>query len=789
MNGLVDDDDNVSASSYPTNGINSVVVEEKGKNIAANQKSSETEDCCDDDLLDSKPSADRGNLKSPRNYMPTSRMDNTLAKARSRPTKRGPSLPGVEFISVEKDSDTSDDPLNPAENNALTSMENDRLAKSRARSAKPGTSSLPGAQFVTHGGSNKMSSSSVVPPENKLVSTENDRLAKTRVARSANTGPSLPGAEFVNSNNALATTYMNSTAPDDTLASIENDRLAKSRARSSKASPTLPGAQSVTAEKISLSTITSPPHDKMASIEDERLAKRRAKLNKETPALPGVEFVSSEQNLIRSSNAEDLDGKLASVESERLAKVRVRPSKAGPVLPGAEFIVTEKLSPSFLPTDTVNEDSLEDGSMQSSKKASIPLESKLASSASSREKLAHFEKDRLIKSRAKNSRTTPSVPGVEVVISQNDAKLNVSNITSSGNDVTRLPAVSFNSNEISAKARAKFSKNSLYPGAVPSENREPDDDVEEIDENEPFVSIDLGKSDKGNYNQEVQKQHLPVKALQSKGLTSYEGKKDSKMCSYEQVPYSDIHIESSANMSSHQKYEEGTDEEMYIIGGEAFKGDEKVLMAEAVEYAMDVQEFVPDEVIKEKEKRIICKKGFLVAILVVCIVIPVSVTFGNNRSKEKEPSGLNQSSAYSPTLAPTGIGMTNLTSFIASSGITLLSILGNASSPQNEALRWMSNDGLSIKYLDERNSPALLQRYTMAALYFSTRGDGWNQCGRVNVQSHCLDGSQSLWLSSDTECNWAGVTCTDQIITVISIGKQYLFDCFSSVPYRSYNFS
>ncbi len=30
-------------------------------------------------------------------------------------------------------------------------------------------------------------------------------------------------------------------------------------------------------------------------------------------------------------------------------------------------------------------------------------------------------------------------------------------------------------------------------------------------------------------------------------------------------------------------------------------GDEKVMMAEAVEYAMDVQEFVPDEVIEAKE--------------------------------------------------------------------------------------------------------------------------------------------------------------------------------------------
>lgn len=780
MDGLVDDGDNVSASSYPTNGINSAVAEKKGKKTASNQKSSETEDCGDDDLLDSKPSAARGstdstsNLKSPSNYLMTSRIDNTLAKARSRPTKLGPSLPGVEFISTEKDSEISEDPLNPADNNALTSMENDRLAKIRARSSKPGTSSLPGAQFVTHGGSNDISISSVVPTENKLVSTVNDRLAKTRVARSANTGPSLPGVEFVNSSNALVTAYTNSTAPDDTLASIENDRLAKSRARSSKASPTLPGAQSVTAEKISLSTITSNPHDKLTTAEDDRLAKRRAKPTKETPALPGVEFVTAEQKLIPSSNSEDLDGKLAAVESERLAKVRARTSKAGPVLPGAEFIVNERQSPSFLPTDTVKEDFLEDGSMQSSKKAPIPIESKLNSPASSREKLAHIENDRLIKSRAKNARTTtPSVPGVEVVISQNDSKLNVSNITSSGGDITRLPTISFSSNEISAKARAKFSKNSLYPGAVPSENMEPKDDVEEIDENEPFVSIDLGKSDKGNHNQELQKQYLPVKTLQSKGLTSYEGKKDAKMGSYEQVPYSDIHIESSANMFSHQKYEEGTSEEMYIIGGEAFKGDEKVLMAEAVEYAMDVQEFVPDEVIKEKEKRLICKKGFLVAILVVFIVIPVSVTIGNKRSTEITSSGLNQSSVYSPTLAPTGIGMTNLTSFIASSGITLSSILGNSSSPQNEALRWMSNDGLSTKYLDERNAPALLQRYSMATLYFSTRGDGWNQCGRVNVQSHCLDGSQSLWLSSDTECNWAGVSCTDQIITVISIGKQY----------------
>jgi hypothetical protein len=205
-------------------------------------------------------------------------------------------------------------------------------------------------------------------------------------------------------------------------------------------------------------------------------------------------------------------------------------------------------------------------------------------------------------------------------------------------------------------------------------------------------------------------------------------------------------------------------------------------MAEAVEYAMDVQEFVPDEVIEAKEKRTICKKGFLVAIVIMCIAIPISVTIGNEVSKQKKLSGLNGSSDFSPTLAPTGIGMTSLTNFIISSGISVPSVLGDASSSQNEALRWMSNDVLSMKYLDERNSPALLQRYTMATLYFSTKGDGWNQCGRVNIQSHCLDGSQSLWLSSETECNWAGVTCNGQIITMLSIGKQYLFLLISLAP-------
>jgi len=390
--------------------------------------------------------------------------------------------------------------------------------------------------------------------------------------------------------------------------------------------------------------------------------------------------------------------------------------------------------------------------------------------------VAHIENDRLIKSRAQHSRTTPSVPGFEVVISQKDSKLNASNVASSGSHVTQPPTVSLSSSEISAKVRAKSSNNSLYPGAVAFNTMDTKDEVEEIDENEPFVPVDLGKPDKSINSQEVQVQHLPVKALPSKGLTSHEGKKDSMLGSYEQVPYSDIHIECSANMASQQKYEIGTNEDLYIIGGEAFHGDEKVLMSEAVEYAMDVQEFVPDEVIEAKEKRTICKKGFLVAILIMCIVIPITATVTAAVHNNKKQPELQGSSGSSPTLAPTGIGMTNLTSFIISSEISVPSILGDASSPQNEALRWMSNDELSNKYLDEKNSPALLQRYTMATLYFSTRGDGWNQCGRVNIQAHCLDGSQSLWLSSETECNWAGVTCTDQIITMLSIAEPFVMN-------------
>jgi hypothetical protein len=83
-------------------------------------------------------------------------------------------------------------------------------------------------------------------------------------------------------------------------------------------------------------------------------------------------------------------------------------------------------------------------------------------------------------------------------------------------------------------------------------------------------------------------------------------KKKSALRSYKQIPCSDVLIESCANMSSPQKYEVGASQEasqdMYIIGREAFHGDEKVIMAEAVEYALDFQEVVPDEVIKQKEK-------------------------------------------------------------------------------------------------------------------------------------------------------------------------------------------
>ena len=139
----------------------------------------------------------------------------------------------------------------------------------------------------------------------------------------------------------------------------------------------------------------------------------------------------------------------------------------------------------------------------------------------------------------------------------------------------------------------------------------------------------------------------------------------------------------------------------------------------------------------------------------------------NNPAKDgmalQSPSASPESSppmlSMTPTIAPTPI--CNLSEearyeeLLQEFGIVSMSDLANSSTPQGKAFDWIvSVDELHLCPGDDR----LIQRYAAVVLYFSTRGEGWND--------------NTSWLSARSECEWAGLTCNfiGEVISV-KLGK------------------
>ena len=104
------------------------------------------------------------------------------------------------------------------------------------------------------------------------------------------------------------------------------------------------------------------------------------------------------------------------------------------------------------------------------------------------------------------------------------------------------------------------------------------------------------------------------------------------------------------------------------------------------------------------------------------------------------------------------------------------------------AANWMMNvDAMALGPFD----PTFLQRFLLAVFYFSTTDSmspSWQSCGApaADETSDCLFGilvrreddsldydyQQSVrWLSDESECVWAGVTCSEGRVNTITLGK------------------
>ncbi|KAL3936301.1 MAG: hypothetical protein SGBAC_008350 [Bacillariaceae sp.] len=99
-------------------------------------------------------------------------------------------------------------------------------------------------------------------------------------------------------------------------------------------------------------------------------------------------------------------------------------------------------------------------------------------------------------------------------------------------------------------------------------------------------------------------------------------------------------------------------------------------------------------------------------------------------------------------------------------------------SPQNLAANWIiSGDEAKLCPQDD----SWIQRYVMAVFYYSSNGDRWFQCqspddaglsvSEANAACNLTTSAEGLnaWLTPDSECLWAGITCDESEGTVLEL--------------------
>jgi hypothetical protein len=92
------------------------------------------------------------------------------------------------------------------------------------------------------------------------------------------------------------------------------------------------------------------------------------------------------------------------------------------------------------------------------------------------------------------------------------------------------------------------------------------------------------------------------------------------------------------------------------------------------------------------------------------------------------------------------------------------------------ATEWILNEDEAVICPD---NDKFLQRWVLAVIYYSTGGDEWIQCS-ANPDANVTCGSlephlgESAFLSSGSECEWAGITCVDGCVTEIEFEENNL---------------
>jgi hypothetical protein len=174
----------------------------------------------------------------------------------------------------------------------------------------------------------------------------------------------------------------------------------------------------------------------------------------------------------------------------------------------------------------------------------------------------------------------------------------------------------------------------------------------------------------------------------------------------------------------------------------------------------------------------------VVAGAVVAIVLVTISDSGGSTGTGNGTVTLTLSPASSPTMSPT----VNLGTVQALDDIlmTLLSLddlgtdIGTSSSfddldpsdPRALARDWMlTKDLLRDDLLAANEASLILQRFALAELYFATNGDFW---APEDIPEEDLNSTVPFLQPEDSECNWQGVTCVEDVSTFLVVRRLVL---------------
>ena len=159
--------------------------------------------------------------------------------------------------------------------------------------------------------------------------------------------------------------------------------------------------------------------------------------------------------------------------------------------------------------------------------------------------------------------------------------------------------------------------------------------------------------------------------------------------------------------------------------------------------------------------------------------VPPTLQPTDTPSQNPTSTPTTQSPTSTPTLAQCGISEEDRTDRI----LALLaqevidgSVLLDMTTPQGLATDWILNQDGAVTCPDD---PKFLQRWVLAVMYYSTGGDEWIQCSANPLATDDCGSAlpnvgATRFLSSGSECEWAGISCIDDCVTEIEFEENNL---------------